>query len=127
MTRAKTTLVKPLWPTVSPAAKGKKTKAGTVKPAEIGCGDELAICDDPPPRTTLGPRTSKYADRFEKMKVGQCLKCSPEKVGTVASAMRAWLQRTGKSDHQAVVSVSDYGDGKGRVWLVAKDKKEKVE
>lgn len=124
MTGPKTTLVQPLWPAAK--TKGKKTEAGTVRQAQIDAGEELVITNDPPPRTTLGPRSSKYVDRFEKMKVGQSLACSKEKTGVVASAMRTWLKRTGRDD-LSVVSMSDYGDGKGRVWLVAKNKKEKAE
>lgn len=120
MPTPKTTLAGPLWPpTQIPAQKGKKTAAGTVKPAAIQSGDELRICDDPPPRTTLGLRSSKYIESFEKLPVGKGLACGKGKAGPVANAMRAWLKRSGR-EGLSVISVSDYGDGNGRVWLVKK-------
>lgn len=127
MTRPKTTIVNSPWSALAQKSSKKNTKSKTPKRAEPVCVDELVVCDDPPPRTTLGQRASKYAERFEKLKVGQSLKCDTKNVTIVAGAMRAWLKRSGRDGHQAVVSVSDYGDGKGRVWLVAKDKKEKAE
>ena len=122
MTKPKTTPAGPLWPSVTPTKpKGKKTAAGTVKPAQIQSGGELEICSEPPPRTTLGPRTSKYIESFEALTVGQGLRCSKEKTGPVAVAMRSWIKRTGRKD-VGVISISDYGDGKGRVWLVSTKK-----
>lgn len=104
-----------------PKPKGKKTAAGTVRPAAIQSGDELRICDDPPPRTTLGPRTSKYIESFENLPVGKGLVCSKEKASAVAAAMRTWIKKTDRKG-LGVVSVSDYGDGKGRVWLISIEK-----
>ena len=87
MNKPKTTPAGPLWPSVTPAKpKGKKTAAGTVKPAEIESGDELVICNDPPPSSTLGPRVSKYYAKFEGLRVGQCLSCSKESIRNRAQA-----------------------------------------
>lgn len=121
MTTPKTTLVSTLWPTNPAKPAGKKTAAGTTRPAEIESGDELVICNDPPPSSTLGPRVSKYYAKFESLPVGQCLKCSKEKASPVANAMRAWIKKTGRKG-VGVISISDYGDGKGRVWLVSTKK-----
>ena len=121
MTKPKTTLANSPWPTLTPPSKGKKTRSGTVKPAEIESGDELVICNDPPPSSTLGPRVSKYYAKFEGLLVGQCLSCSKEKASPVANAMRAWIKKTGRKG-VGVISISDYGDGKGRVWLVKAEK-----
>lgn len=78
---------------------------------------ELIPCNDPPPTSTLGPRTSKYAKHFESLAVGGGLKCDIGQTGPVANAMRTWIKKTGRKG-VGVISVSDYGDGKGRVWLV---------
>ena len=121
MTKAKTQLAQPFWPAVTAKPKGKKTAAGTVRHAQIESGEELKICSDPPPRTTLGPRTSKYADIFESLEIGKGLECSSEKASVVATAMRTWIKKTGR-EGVGVVSMSDYGDGKGRVWLIATEK-----
>lgn len=117
----KTTPAGPLWPSIaSSKPKGKKTAAGTVKPAAIESGEELQICADPLPTSVFGQRGSKYAAKFEALPVGQCVKCSKAKTWSVAVAMRAWIKRTGR-EGLAVISKSDYGDGKGRVWLVKKE------
>lgn len=79
--------------------------------------DELVPCNDPPPTSTLGPRSSKYTKIFESLPVGRGLKCDIGKTGPVANAMRTWIKKTGRKG-VGVISVSDYGDGKGRVWLV---------
>lgn len=121
MSQPQTKLAAPFWPSAAPKAKGKKSATGTVKQAQINSGEELRICDDPPPRTTLGPRFSKYIESFEKLPVGKGLECSKGKAGPVANAMRAWIKRSGK-EGLSVISVSDYGDGKGRVWLVKTEK-----
>lgn len=122
MPQPKTSLVTPLWPQVTPRAakpKGKKTAAGTVQKSQIESGEELVICNDPPPAAVLGPRGSKYTAKFESLPVGQGLICSNDKVWPTAVAMRAWLKRTGRND-LIVVSKKNYKDGKGRVWLVKK-------
>lgn len=122
MSLPKTTVIPALWPHTPYKENGKKSAARTVRQAQIDTGEELAVCDDPPPSSTLGPRGSKYAAIFEALPVGKGLICSKEKASVVAAAMRTWIKNTGRVG-VGVSAISDYGDGKGRVWLVKKDDK----
>lgn len=76
----------------------------------------IEICDDPLPgsRASCG---NKYEALFSNMKDGQALKCQPIEVNRIANGLRKWIQD--KKIKGAVRSMTDYGDGKGRVWLVA--------
>lgn len=76
----------------------------------------LVICNDalPSHRAKAG---RKYADLFKDLKHGQAVKCKPEHVGQLSGALRKWIEdghTTGM-----VRSMRDYGDGLGRVWLLA--------
>lgn len=84
--------------------------------------DDLEICDDPIPKKR--PSVSQYDPVFDKMKVGQCIKADPERVNTVAAAMRNWIRRN-KRKTLAVKSLRLYPGCKeklGRVWLIEKPK-----
>lgn len=76
----------------------------------------IEICNDPIPshRASCG---NKYEAILSALKVGQCIKCQPAEVGRMSGALRKWVQD--KKIKGAVRSMKDYGDGKGRVWLVA--------
>ena len=115
MSLPKTTPVNPSpWDVLKPAASASKKRP---PPSARKRSGELVPCNDPPPTSTLGPRTSKYAKHFESLAVGGGLKCDIGQTGPVANAMRTWIKKTGRKG-VGVISVSDYGDGKGRVWLV---------
>lgn len=99
---------------------GLKPQPGASKkrpPSAHKRSGELVPCNDPPPTSTLGPRTSKYTKIFESLSIGGGLKCDIGQTGPVANAMRTWIKKAGRKG-VGVISVSDYGDGKGRVWLV---------
>ena len=76
----------------------------------------IEICDDPLPgsRASCG---NKYEALFSSMKIGQALKCQPIEVNRMSNGLRKWVRD--KKIKGAVRSMKDYGDGKGRVWLVA--------
>lgn len=76
----------------------------------------IEICDDPIPgsRASCG---NKYEAIFSNLKIGQALKCQPIEVNRMSNGLRKWIQDKGIQG--AVRSMKDYGDGKGRVWLLA--------
>ena len=80
----------------------------------------IEICDDPIPshRASCG---NKYEAILSNLKVGQAIKCQPSEVGRMSGALRKWVAE--KNIKGAVRSMKDYGDGKGRVWLIALPKK----
>lgn len=66
---------------------------------------------------------SKYTETFNKLRVGQCIKCDPELVPSVSRAMQTWLRRSkvikGRPATDLRVSiVSRSPDGYGRVYLL---------
>jgi hypothetical protein len=83
------------------------------KPTKFTDPNALVICSDPLPegRASSG---CKYQSLFEKMTMGQCVKCSTNEVGRVSGALKKWasMQVQGGS----VRSMKNYGDGMGRVW-----------
>lgn len=86
------------------------------KPQGCTNPDALEICNDPLPagRASSG---KKYDATFSALKPGQAIKCTPADVGRVAGALRKWLEQKG-SKTDTVRTIKDYGDGKGRVWLL---------
>ena len=76
--------------------------------------DELVICNDPLPERRI--QSTKYDEVFNKLKVGQCIKCKPHEANRLASALKKWLTVRNRSDE--VKSCTNYGDGMGRVFLV---------
>ena len=86
-------------------------------PAQYADIDTMVITDDPvTSRTATGG--DKYSTLFDKMKVGQAVKCHPKDAPKVAGAMRKWVK-----DHRPgamVRAVRRYPkDNMGRVWLLA--------
>ena len=89
-------------------------------PPEFVDAGKLSICDDPLPNHRALPG-GKYDNLLKKIKVGQCIKCPTDDVAKVCGAMRKLV-----STHNikgSVRSMTDYGDGFGRVWLVAQPAK----
>lgn len=76
----------------------------------------LVICDDPLPshRAVYG---NKYAPIFKTMKLGQAIKCTPSEVGPIALALRKFVEVNKLK--AKIASTKDYGDGRGRVWMLA--------
>lgn len=107
-----TAWVKPPAPAGKPGRKTARTVQGEVNP------DTLTICDDPLPAHRARPGC-KYEAKFRPLKIGQAIKCQPTDVNRVANALRKYLEA---SPALLVRSIRDYGDGKGRVWLVKADK-----
>lgn len=87
-----------------------KAKATPVDPKQI------SICDDRLP--DFRARTEgKYDAIFAKMKMGQCIKCHTQDLGKVSSALRKYILK--HKVKGTIRSMTNYGDGMGRVWLVA--------
>ena len=83
----------------------------------------LEICNDPLP-THRASAGNKYAEILKAIKPGQCIKCSPEEIGRVQGAMRKFVQT--HNINATVKTIKNYGDGKGRVWMLPVEKKLKV-
>lgn len=81
----------------------------------------LIICDDPLP---LGRSIveGKYDNKFKAMKIGQAVKCPPAAVGMIQGAMRKFIKVRGMKG-VVVRTCKDYGDGLGRVWMLAEPSK----
>lgn len=90
----------------------KKTDKPRPKPTDPG---SLMICNDPLPAGRASPG-HKYAAIFGALKPGQAIKCAPDEVGRIGSALRKWLDTKGKDG--VIRTSKDYGDGRGRVWLL---------
>jgi hypothetical protein len=75
----------------------------------------LLICDDPIP-THRASSGNKYGALLEKMKVGQCIKCLPADVGRMSCAVKKHIET--KKIKATVRTMSDYGDGMARVWMI---------
>lgn len=90
------------------------SRAKTSTPADLS---QITVCDDPLPNHRALP-CGKYDAILAKLKVGQGIKCPPADVGKVSSAMRKWIA-TNKIN-ATVRSMSNYGDGMGRVWMLHK-------
>ena len=89
----------------------------TKAPAKPTNPETLQICDDPMPASRVHTG-KKYEALFAKMTLGQSIKCAPSEVGQVSGAMRKFLERN-PSIKAVVRTVKNYGDGKGRVWMLA--------
>ncbi len=92
----------------------------TIEPTDPA---KLVICNDPLPTHRASPG-NKYHSVFGVMKPGQCLKCKPDEVGRIQAAMRKYVQV--RKIKVTVRTIKDYGDGKGRVWMLPIENKLKV-
>lgn len=100
-----------------------KPPSDNAKPAKMHYVDtgELSICDDPLP-TGRSIVEGKYDDMFRALKVGQAVKCPAPAVGLIQGAMRKFIRVRGMQ-HVVVRTCKDYGDGLGRVWMLAEPAK----
>lgn len=76
----------------------------------------IEICNDPfVIRKTTG---SIYDELFDKLKIGQCLKCKADDVDKTVSALRTYVKR--KQLKAKVKSTEMYTnvEPKGRIWLL---------
>ena len=102
-----------------PFGKAPMTKQ-PVKPTDPST---LTICNDPIPSHRASPG-NKYEAVLKTMKIGQCIKCLPEEVGRIQGAMRKYIEL--HKINATVRTIKNYGDGFGRVWMLAVEKKLKV-
>jgi hypothetical protein len=88
--------------------------------------NDLQITDDALPASRCAP-LHKYHATFERMNVGQSLRCTTGNVGKVAGAMRKYIEIKGLTKTAMVRTVMRYTDpktkiedvGHGRVWMTA--------
>jgi len=88
--------------------------------------DDLQITDDALPASRCAP-LHKYHQTFERMHVGQSVRCTTDDVGKVAGAMRKYIEIKGMDKTAMVRTVTRYTDpktkiadaGYGRVWMMA--------
>lgn len=90
------------------------------QPPKLTDPDTLTICNDPLPVSRASP-PHKYEPLFAQLKPGQAVKCTPDEVGRVTSALRKWLTNHKKPGR--IRSIKDYGDGMARVWLLVEKMK----
>lgn len=134
MTSPATSTVRPFWPhatkpTTMPkdnAPKPPRKPAVAKDPKKITDPSKLEIVDDPLPEKRSFSAEYKYDEVFEKLKIGQSLKCTTEETQRIANAMRSWIKRDQRKG-VAVLSATNYRDpktgaetGTGRVFLIAK-------
>jgi len=110
-TAPRTTLGNSAWPAIPPRDKPKAKK-----PAHINL-DDLKLTDDPLPTTRVSTG-SKYENLFaQAMRSGKAIKTPAGRAAGISNVARAWLGRHGHTNY-TTRSVSDYGDGHGRVWII---------
>ena len=98
----------------------RKPSIASARPATVK-SSILSICDDQYPEKRPSSE-GKYVAFFRQMKPGQCLKCDPKEVQRISGAMRKWIKEKGKDGQLMVKVVTTFPkDGKGRVWMMAKD------
>ena len=93
------------------------TKLSMKKPPEYTPVDGLSITSDPLPARRTLPNL-KYEAVFKRLKPGQSVKCEPQHVGRIASALRKHMERSGIDGH--IKTVMRYpSDQMGRVWMLS--------
>lgn len=107
-----TTLGKGAWPAIPPGpAKAKNKKASHIDLSA------LKLTNDPLPTVRVATG-SKYEALFtQAMRAQQAIKTPAGRAAGISNAARTWLRRHGHTNY-TTRSVSDYGDGHGRVWIV---------
>lgn len=101
---------------INPWTQQKMTKSN--KPAASIVAAELEICNDPLPTRRINP-DGKYSAVFDKMKLGQCIKCPTGNAGRRGQALRKWIEQK-KLPYRVSTAERYELDGLGRVWLLPK-------
>ena len=123
MGQAQTTLGRGAWPSVAPVAAPKAVPPAPPKVrktpkvyAPINVAD-LSLCDDKLPEGRAKPG-SKYDEIFAAaVKTGKTIKTPGGTAASVSNLARTWLKRNGHHE-MTTRSISNYGDGLGRVWFI---------
>lgn len=79
----------------------------------------VEITSDPLPTKRLVE--GAYDQLYRKLSVGQSIKCDSKRVNAMANGLRSWIDKNNKREVWGVKACTNYGDGFGRVWLVAKE------
>lgn len=79
---------------------------------------DFVICNDPLPKGRPLVKGGKYDDLFQQLGRGQAIKCPPGSVAAVQHSLRKWI-RVQRVPNVMVKTCKNYGDGLGRVWLLA--------
>jgi len=108
--------VQTVWAkTGTPSAK-RKTARRVHNPVDPSA---LSVCSDPLPAHRMRP-DCKYLAVFNQLKPGLAVKCPTDDANRIANALRKHIEAHPKELGGCTVrSTGDYGDGAGRVWLVA--------
>lgn len=91
------------------------------KPAQPVDVASLSIASDPLPACRSAV-PNKYAEILSGLKVGQNIRCQPNDIGKITSALRKHIDQK-KLSNVRIVSQTRGTDGLGRVWLLAKEVK----
>ena len=79
---------------------------------------KFVICDDPLPKGRTLIKGGKYDALFQQLGRGQAIKCPPGAVAALQHSLRKWL-KVQRVPGVMVKTCRNYGDGLGRVWLLA--------
>ena len=105
-------------PPVKPATQPKAKKQPR-KPIDLTL---LSLCSDPiPEHRRVENKMSKYAPLLKRMHAGECIKCPSNQVTTIVKSI-VRVARRHYPNHE-LRSMSNYGDGMGRVWMLPKPEK----
>jgi hypothetical protein len=98
--------------------KAIKPAMGPIDPAG------LEICDDPPPAQTR-VTGSKYGPIFERIKLGQAVRCAGNQAARICAQFAKWLKVHKPNSGLIARAVSSYpgdlSDKRGRVFLIQTD------
>jgi len=78
----------------------------------------LEIKNDPLPPNRALPM-HKYHPVFDRMKVGQCVRCLTKDVGKVSGALRKYMEIKRKPGQVRTTTTYPNDAGYGRVWMLA--------
>ena len=82
----------------------------------------LSMCSDPiPEHRRVENKMSKYAPLLKRMHAGECIKCPSNQVTTIVKSIVRVAKR--HYPNHELRSMSNYGDGMGRVWMLPKQAK----
>lgn len=73
--------------------------------------------------TPYGVVDNPYAPIFDKLKVGQCVRCNPDDINRVYWAMYKWVNASSYAETRMIRRKKKCDDGYARIWLLPKPHK----
>jgi hypothetical protein len=110
--KVKTRLGDSPWPTVPRRA---------VKVYEAISVTDLSLVNDKIPQSKRQPGSKYHALFNDCIKTGKAIKTPAGAASTISNIARTWLRRQGLE--ATIRSVGNFGDGSGRVWITATEKR----